>query len=289
MELAQSEYFPAVFEMPFRTILLEAHSPVENGWRTAPARRTFYERDHPGILRPRGASLRTYRDRKVTFVIQHWEGDWLLRGRGGELWNPPPEDWKLRCERDGPVAERAAGGREQGARGAWRRRPMRGGPCRRSQPRGGLWAKIPTMTEHVLPEVELDLVSYSSYDGMKDQLTLWRCLEEIRKHARTGPLFGEQAVFVGEMGIPENDAPNRIAERWDEYMGVMLAANVKYIVQWELYCNELNPKLNPRPKPPIKDPSHVRGFWLVKPDGALSESGKYFAGLWRRAGAATPS
>jgi hypothetical protein len=145
-----------------------------------------------------------------------------------------------------------------------------------------LWKKIPTMTEHVLPQVELDLVSYSAYDGMKDQVTLWRCLEEIRAHSRTGALFGKGALFVGEMGIPENEAAQRIAERWDEFLGVMLAAKVKYIVHWELYCNELNPKIEPRPVTPIKDPNDVRGFWLVKPDGSLSVSGKYFAGLWKR-------
>ena len=146
-----------------------------------------------------------------------------------------------------------------------------------------LWKKIPTMTEHVLPKVELDLVSYSAYDGMKDPLTLWKCIAEIRRHCRTGPLFGKAAVFVGEIGIPENDAPNRLMERWDEFMGVILAADVRYIAHWELYCNEFKKDLEKKVKPPITDPALMRGFWLVKPDGSLSQSGSYFGGLWKKA------
>jgi hypothetical protein len=146
------------------------------------------------------------------------------------------------------------------------------------------WNGVPTMIEHVLPLVELDLISYSAYDGLKDGLTLWRCIEEIRKHARTGPLFGPGAVCVGEIGRPENEKPERIAEHWDEWLGAALAANALYIVHWELYCNELSKTAKAAPLP-VKDPVQLRGFWLVKPDGSLSQSGKYLTDLWRRAAA----
>jgi len=42
-------------------------------------------------------------------------------------------------------------------------------------------------------------------------------------------------------------------------------------------------KLGNEAKPPLTDPAQLRGFWLVKPDGSLSVSGKYLAGLWKRA------
>ena len=32
-----------------------------------------------------------------TFVLQNWEGDWMLRGIG-KPWNPPDSDWRERCE-----------------------------------------------------------------------------------------------------------------------------------------------------------------------------------------------
>ena len=141
---------------------------------------------------------------------------------------------------------------------------------------------IPTVTHNVLPAVELDLVSYSSYDALKNGVTLYKCIEEIRKNARTGPLFGKGAVYLGEVGIPENDSPKNIVERWDEYLGTALAANALYVAHWELYCNEFNTKLKPPPVPPVKKLSDMRGFWLVRPDGTLSESGKYFTAQWKK-------
>ena len=126
-------------------------------------------------------------------------------------------------------------------------------------------------------------MSYSAYDGLGDPLRFWKCIAEIRRHARTGPLFGKGAVAIGEFGIPENESPRRIAERYDEMLGVMLAAEVRYAAHWQLYCNEFADKKGPLPKTPVSDPKLMRGFWLVKPDGSLSEGGKYFSALWKRA------
>jgi hypothetical protein len=116
----------------------------------------------------------------------------------------------------------------------------------------------------------------------KDGVTLWRCIEEIRKHARAGSLFGPGAVCVGEIGRPENEHPEQIAEHWDEWLGAAFAAKALYVAHWELYCNEPS-KLGKEAKPPLTDPAQLRGFWLVKPDGSLSVSGKYLSGLWKRA------
>jgi len=127
------------------------------------------------------------------------------------------------------------------------------------------------------------LVSYSAYDSLGDPVKLWDAIAEIRRHARTGSMFGKGAVYVGEVGIPENDQTKDLAERWDQLMGVLLAARVHYVVHWELYCNEFAGTPAQPPKTPVTDPKLMRGFWLVKPDGSLSESGKYFAALWKRA------
>jgi hypothetical protein len=283
VELAKSGYFRQLFALPFRTLLLEAHTPVEDGWRKTAQPDSFYQAVTREFYDLTAHLYQACRNRNLTIVLQHWEGDWMLRGRGGELWNPPPDDWQPRCE----AMARWLAARQAGVTKA-RAAHAAGAKCVVAHAAevnrvADLWQKIPTMTEQVLPKIELDLVSYSSYDGMKDPLTLWKCIAEIRRHCRTGPLFGKQAVFVGEIGIPENDAPQRLVERWDEFMGVMLAAEVRYIAHWELYCNEFKKNLEQKAKPPITDPSLMRGFWLVRPDGSLSESGKYFEGLWKRA------
>jgi hypothetical protein len=63
----------------------------------------------------------------------------------------------------------------------------------------------------------------------------------------------------------------------------MLLANVRYAAHWQLYCNEFA-SADALQNTPVTEPKLLRGFWLVKPDGSLSEGGKYFSGLWERAG-----
>lgn len=282
VELAETDYWQQVWDMPFATLMLEAHEAVDNGWeRERPAE--FFAAVTAAYEAITAWFYRRFRQRKITIILQHWEGDWLLRGAGAK-WDSPPADWKMKCER----MQRWLAARQAGVNKA-RAAALADAKCRVAHAAEvnrvlDLHRGIPTMTDQVLPGVELDLVSYSAYDAMKDGVTLYKAIETIRRHARTGKLFGPGAVYLGEIGIPENEQPSRIAERWDEWLGAALAANALYVAQWELYCNELNPRLKPAPAVPIKQFQEARGFWLVRPDGSLSETGKYFQALWRRGG-----
>jgi len=283
VELAKSEYFASLFAMPFSTIFLEAHSPVEERWRSSGNGPAFYERVTQEFYDLTAHLYQTCHNRPVTFILQHWEGDWFVRGRGGELWNPPPPDWRERCARMVKWLEARQRGVTKGRNEHGLHAKCRVAHATEVNRVIDFWNGVPTMIEHVLPEVEMDLVSYSAYDGLKDGVTLYRCIEEIRKYARTGPLFGPGAVCVGEIGRPENEGPERIVEHWDEWLGAAFAARALYVIHWELYCNEPTKVAKDAPQP-LKDPAQLRGFWLVKPDGSLSQSGKYLVDLWKRSG-----
>lgn len=281
VELAKSDYFEQLLALPFDTVLLEAQSPVEDEWRKPGRPDRFYQNVTREFYDITAHLYRVCRDRAVTLVLQNWEGDWLLRG-AGQTWESPPPDWRERCAQ----MQRWLAARQAGVTKA-RLEFSGGAQCTVAHAAevnrvADIWKGIPTMTQHVLPGLELDLVSYSAYDGLGSGLKLWKCLAEIRKHARTGPLFGPGALYVGEIGLPENDDPERITARWDEWMGAMLAAQVRYIAHWELYCNEFAGRPAPLPLTPVTDPKLLRGFWLVKPDGTLSECGQYLHGLWQR-------
>lgn len=278
-ELARSDSFARVFALPFRTILLEAMTPAEHGWRDRDHPERFYDGITKDFEDLTTHLYQTYRDRPLTFVLQNWEGDWLLRGAFKE-WDQPPAQWRTWAAR----MRRWLAARQRGVtRG--RAAVGTGAKCvvahaaEVNKVADG-WKGVPTMTRDVLPHVEVDLVSYSAYDTFHDPLAFWKAIADLRAHARTGPLFGRGAVAVGEYGIPENRDPDRIEERYDRALGVMLAAGVWFAAHWQLYCNEFAD--GPLPTP-VTDARRLRGFWLVKPDGSLGVGGRYHEALWKRA------
>ncbi|WP_337176691.1 hypothetical protein [Paludisphaera sp.] len=280
VELARTDDFRAVFDLPFSVIALEALLPHDEAWRDrAPDGPEAVEESERAIYDLARHLLAEYRDRPVTFILQNWESDWRFRGATAETWSPPAEE----VERLSDRMVRWLAARQRGVERARAEHP--GARCRVAHAaevnrvldgfRG-----VPNVTRNVLPRVELDLVSYSCYDALASPATLAVAIEEIRRHARPGPLFGPGAVMLGEIGVPENEQPERIAERWDGWIGVALALDVPYVFQWQLYCNE--PRAGrPRPDVPIRRADECRGFFLVRPDGTLGETGRLFAGWWR--------
>lgn len=292
IDLAKTEYFEAVWKMPFKTILLTATTPSEEGWRKPNQPQAFWDKISQDYYDLAAFFYEKFRDRPVTVVLQNWEGDWMLRGIGKD-WNPPPEDWQQRCERMQQWIKAKQDGVNRARREFADKSKCKVALAVEVNRVADAWKGIPTVTRNVLPGVEVDLVSYSAYDGINqgDPVRFWKCIDEIRSYAKTGPLFGPGAVMIGEYGVAENDTSKAksVTERCDEMMGVILAKNVIFSSWWELYCNEFKDKKSPPPVP-VKDSSVMRGFYLVKPEGPLSESGQYFQQQWARGnGSTTPA
>jgi hypothetical protein len=277
-DLAASPYWKEVFSLPFHTLFLETHSPAEAGWYSdpGPARDAEIRAEWEELV----AFLYVeHGDKPLTLVLQNWEGDWQLRGLG-VLWDEPPADWRERCARyvRRLAARQAAVSAVRAAHPGARLRVLHAAEVNRVADQ---WRGIPTVTEHVLPQVELDLVSYSCYDALDGGATLTHAIDTIRRFARTTGPLGAGAVCLGEIGIPEMARPEHISARWRELLGAARAARVHWVVQWALYCNESDSRSRPLPKPPVTDPARFQGFWLVRPDGSLGETGRLFSALWQ--------
>ena len=157
----------------------------------------------------------------------------MLRGIG-KAWTPPPEDWQLRCERMKLwIAAKQDGVNRARRDFAGKSKCVVAHAVEVNRVADG-WQGIPNVTRNVLPGVEVDLISYSAYDGINqgDPIRFWKCIDEIRSHCKTGELFGPGAVMIGEYGIAENDSPKRIPERCDEMIGVMLAKGILFFKAW---------------------------------------------------------
>lgn len=285
IDVAKHPYFVQAFAMPFTTFVLEIQ-PVTNAVHKAkasPDSQQAFAEDEAQFYELAGYLLKTYRQREVTFILQHWEGDWMLRGNDRQAWmEGKVHDTDKRC--DWFIGWLAA--RQRGVARA--RAEARDSQCRvyHAAEVNRVWDStrgIPTLTTHVLPHVALDLVSWSSYDGMDSPVRQWQGLELIRHYARPSPVFGKPAIYIGEVGKPEQgQSEEQIVSFWDKAMGVFLAQQVPWILHWELYCNEVAHENGP--KRYVYRAEDLRGFWLIRPDGSLSYSGKYLKALLDHAG-----
>jgi len=283
--LKHKDYREALSQ-PFRTVFLEVFPLVGN-------KQTFFSGDNDfadeedQFHEVASYLLKTYADRDISFVLQHWEGDWMLRREEGGTWGQvPAAEVDRRCD----AFIRWLSARQRGVEKA--RKEVAVTKCRvyHAAEVNRVWdgtKGLPTLTNRVLPHVTLDLVSWSSYDGMGSAVSTWQGIELIRQHMRPSPVFGKNAVFVGEIGKPENEAKvAEVIDWWDRAMGVMIAMEIPWIIHWELYCNE--PKDGTKSDRRPRKAEEMRGFWFVRPDGGLSHSGRYLTTLLRHAGTTLP-
>jgi hypothetical protein len=286
VEVLRHEEYVAALALPFTTVMLEVFPLVGSKQSFFEGENTFADEEEQ-FYEVAAYLLKTYGRRDLTFILQHWEGDWMLRRSEGGTWGQVPvAEVQRRC--DAFICWLAA--RQRGVERA--RKEAGRTRCRvyHAAEVNRVWdgtKGLVTLTTHVLPHVTLDLVSWSSYDGMNDVVSTWQGIELIRQHMRPSPIFGRNAVYIGEIGKPENEAEEAdILEWWDRAMGVFFAMKIPWIAHWELYCNEPRDGTKSDRRP--RRAEEMRGFWLVKPDGSLSHAGKYLTSLLQNAGGRLP-
>ena len=287
VDVLRHPYYLETLEMPFRTVMLEVFPLVGN-------KQTFFAGDNNFTDEEEqfhdvaSYLLKTYAARDIVFILQHWEGDWMLRREEGGTWGEVPADEvKRRCD----AFIRWLAARQKGVERARAEAPA-DTRCKVYHAAEvnrvfDLEKGLPTLTTHVLPHVALDLVSWSAYDGLADETRTWHGVELIRKHMRPSPTFGDKAVYIGEIGFPERGRSRQeIIGFWDRVMGTLLAMDIPWIVHWELYCNEPHDGTKGDRRPRTNE--EMRGFWLVRPDGSLSHAGDFLGSLVRHAGQTLP-
>jgi hypothetical protein len=279
VEIAKSPYFKELFDKPFTTYVLMCFSMGrhEAYWRKGiteqqklDEQRQFYELTK--------YLLTTYRASRKTFILQHWEGDWLIRGN---------YDRKV-----DPTLEAISGMIE------WLNARQAGVNQARDQvPTDGVWvyhaAEVnrvvdsmnkgkPNMVNKVLPHIKLDLISYSAWDSTtaypEDPNVFRNALDFIAANMPDSSDFGNRNVYVGEFGMPENKFPiEQIQKIVPNVVTTALDWGCPYIIYWQLYCNELQ---DDKELPPVHSNDAVRSFWLIRPDGSKAWTWDYFAGLF---------
>ncbi len=309
-ELAQHPYWAECFDMPFSVFALSVDGA---GIKTTDESAAKEEEE---IYELSKYLLSKYTDREVTFIIHNWEGDWMLRGGTGDYarWSRKegeliravdgdrysvlvPSDSTERCD----AMIKWFNARQRGVIRARVEVPESKCKVYHAVEVNKVMDSmdgIPGLANYILPAVEIDMVSWSCYDAMVNDTTengvnLYKGIEYLRDQMKpTEIMNGERLVFLGEIGVPEQryeklmDQPS-VAHNWDVYMGVCIALDIPYIIQWELFCNEpKNEELRRLPEARTRD--EMRGFWLVRPDGTKSLVAEYFDLLMNNAGGRIP-
>ena len=272
LEQAQSPYFVELFAKPFTTFILEAHSTKSSfgdgmtQQEMQDEQQEFY--DLTSYL------LDTYQDTGKTFVLQHWEGDWLIRGHYDANIDPTPTaiggmiDW-LNARQAGVDQAR----QEFTGQGVNVYNAAEVNIVVKSMNEGRT-----NVVNAVLPYTSLDMVSYSAWDstlGYIGQPDVFRdALDFIATNMPDSPAFGDKNVYLGEYGIPNNEySAYQIRQSISDITHTALRWGCPYVVYWQLYCNELASGGGPAP---VSENWEVRGFWLVKPDGSYAWTWDYF-------------
>ena len=305
-ELAQHPYWAECFDMPFSVFALSVDGAgIKTTDETA-------AKEEVEIYELSKYLLRKYMDRDVTFILHNWEGDWMLRGGTGDYARWSRKEGELIRAVDGDrysVLVPSDSTERCDAMIKWFSARQRGVIRARAEvPESKCnvyhaievnkvmdsMDGIPGLANYVLPAVETDMVSWSCYDAMVNDTTengvnLYKGIDYLRNQMKpTEIMNGERLVFLGEIGVPEQRYENlmdqsSVIHNWDVYLGVCIALDIPYIIQWELFCNEpKNEELRRLPEARTRD--EMRGFWLVRPDGTKSFVGEYFDLLMNNAG-----
>jgi len=243
-----------VFQMPFADYVLWAHTFSGGGqsWLTGltPTNRDKEYREMYDIT---CHLLKTYSGTGKRFFLGHWEGDGWLRGSIA-----PENDLKVT-----PIAVRGMID--------WlniRQKAIEDARRATSHHAVQVWhytevnhVKIAmqgrkSVVSEVLPHVNVDFVSYSSYDTAADPALLKAALSYIESRLqRNSELIGKR-VFIGEYGFPTAYYSAREQERLSrQVMRAALEWGCPFVLYWELYNNEKDEK------------NGQKGFWLIDDRG----------------------
>ncbi|MEO0509813.1 MAG: phosphopantothenoylcysteine decarboxylase, partial [Verrucomicrobiota bacterium] len=197
--LRKQPVYKEVMDMDFRFYHMWASPYAKPGWQDGlnPTElkiiyKDFYELTTYLLTEYKGSGKR--------FFLGHWEGDWLLIGKTDASIDPTPQrilgfaqylNVRQQAIEDARV--------ELQGQGVWVYHYTEV-----NQVWKGIDGSRPTLTNSVLPLVNVDFVSYSSYDVIQRKTMredLHRALDHIESQLKPRPELPGKRVFVGEYAI----------------------------------------------------------------------------------------
>lgn len=309
VEIASHPHYQELFDRPFDTHVLQANAYTEarasggGGYFVHEISQKAEREEEKSFYDLTKYLLEEYDGTGKEFLLQNWEGDWILAGGAGEKEPPDPA-----------VLERGKRWWNARQRGIERARQdvesdaAVFGVCEINRVRQAMEEGERWIVNSILEDLEVDLVSYSSWDLCKYIKNQPELTDDVRREVRnTLEFINERApdrtdylkaalgpeansVFIGEFGAPlREDGPERAMRAISGIVEESLDWGTPYVLFWQTYDNEVyidGKKVVVEPniesmldssfggKPGVDD---VRGFYLIRPDGRRSPVWFYYA------------
>ena len=279
-DLAKSDEVRAVFDMDFSTIVLVVYEFERAQWNSGNAisqadltrvTNEFYE-----LTRE---LLRRNNDSGKTFVLQNWEGD-----------NELTPALKAADEGDkDTIVQNYIAYNNARQKGIVKARTELAEQVGNVSVLGALEVNYLSyngggerkLVDCVVPYSEADIFSFSDWSTANARLSddLDYYLTQINSLRADGDKKTMHDIVLGEYGRAENHSGQ--ADEHNQFVTAIetakIAVNkgVRYVCYWALMCNERTGGTAARPVN-----NDMKGFWLIKPDGQLTETYWYFKGMF---------
>jgi hypothetical protein len=258
-QLASQRDYKTLFNMPFNNYIIWTYAfstynktfPWHGHMKNETLRAEYQEMyDLTKYL------LTTYNGTGKTFYLGNWEGDWHLNSGAP----PAKPNWETDPNPDAP----------QGMVDWLMARQRAIDDAKRNTPHKDVqvWFYVeacfvqksikqgrPSVASAVIPYVNPDFVSYSSYDSTNPDKDLHHdlpaALDYLQSKLKPKPGLSGKRVFVGEYGVQAHQfSPKQQEERMRDVIATAIKWGTPFVLYWQLYDNEMRGK----------DPA---GFWLI--------------------------
>jgi hypothetical protein len=243
--LSSPEY-KKVFDMDFKYIFSWVHTNTGINWKNG-INQAQEKQLYDEMYQFAAYLLKTYNHSHKTFLIGNWEGDWLLLPDYNRNQSPSKEhvqnmtQWFRIRQRAIDDAKKAS--TSQNVELYYYievnlvLKGIRGESC---------------VASDIVPKVNPDLVSYSSYEAIKNRSYNEKknSLEQVfgylekQLQPKNGLPFSRR-VFIGEYGYQANSSdPASFTKQYNEtkdIMKVSLELNLPFALHWQMYNNEYGP------------------------------------------------
>jgi hypothetical protein len=292
-ELAQTAPFQQVFNMPFKTIVITAYGMV-NGDNFAlmgsdPNAAAAEEKEFYDFAR---YLYSTFAGSGKTFIIKHWEGDFIGLGGFDSSQDIPPTavtemiNW-LKARQRGITRARQEAGNPQGIG------VFNAVECSLVLDLAQGQNKVRVINA-VVPQVVPDMVTYSSWDSSMQgsdpasaAAAINLALDTIKKYAPDPLNLGNRRILISEYGLYENNPPTETVWREQTILETAKSAGLLRAFFWELFDNECKDSsgnylpIGSLPGDTVRPQNgNCDGLSVIRPDGSTSPALTVMASYW---------